>query len=182
MNKNFSLCVYCGARSGKRQEYLQAAQSVGRWIGINGGQLVYGGGRTGMMGAIASAAREAGARVVGIIPRSLVEREVANHFCDELCIVEDMHERKAAMSERSDAFLALPGGIGTLEELFEMWTWHQLGYHNKPIGILNVGGYYDDLLRFLHSSVQEDFMRPYNLDLVNIDNEVDSLLKTLIGL
>ena len=141
----FSVCVYCGSRPGDNPAYTQVAQAVGQWIGAHHGQLVYGGGRSGLMGTVAEATRLAGGRVVGVIPQALVDKELANRQCDELHIVQTMHERKAMMAERSDAFLALPGGIGTFEELFEVWTWRQLGYHDKPLGLLNVTGYYDGL-------------------------------------
>ena len=129
----FSICVYCGSRPGENPAFAQAAQEVGRWIGEHSGQLVYGGGRSGLMGTVAEATRLAGGRVVGVIPQALVDKELANRACDELHIVQNMHERKAMMAERSDAFVALPGGIGTFEELFEVWTWRQLGYHGKPL-------------------------------------------------
>ena len=137
----FSVCVYCGSRNGIQPEYADVARQVGTWIGQHNGQLVYGGGNNGLMGLVAQATADAGGRVVGIIPQALVDREVANPLCDELHVVANMHQRKAMMAERSHAFLALPGGIGTFEELFEVWTWRQLGYHDKPIGILNVAGY-----------------------------------------
>ena len=176
----FSICVYCGSRPGENPLFAQAAANVGRWIGERGGQLVYGGGRGGLMGIVADAARLAGARVVGVIPQTLVDKEHANHACDELHIVQTMHERKAMMAERSDAFLALPGGIGTFEELFEVWTWRQLGYHDKPIGILNVAGYYDGLLDFLHTSVSSGFMGDWQMGLVHNASDSDALLATLV--
>ena len=176
----FSLCVYCGSRPGNDARYLDAATAVGQWIGHHGGQLVYGGGRTGLMGQVAEATRQAGGRVVGIIPQALVDREVANPLCDELHIVTTMHERKALMAERSDAFLALPGGIGTLEELFEVWTWRQLGYHDKPIGILNVAGYYDSMLQFLQGTVQSEFMGDWQMELVHSGEHIPQLLAHLI--
>jgi uncharacterized protein (TIGR00730 family) len=176
----FSLCVYCGSRPGNNPAYLQAAQEVGRWIGAHGGQLVYGGGRTGLMGQVAEATRLAGGRVVGIIPQALVDREVANPLCDELHVVANMHQRKAMMAERSHAFLALPGGIGTFEELFEVWTWRQLGYHDKPIGILNVAGYYDSMLQFLQTTVNAEFMGDWQMELVHSDHRIPELLAHLI--
>jgi len=154
----FSICVYLGSRPGNNPLFTQAAQAVGRWIGEHRGQLVYGGGNSGLMGVLAQATKDAGGRVVGIIPRALVNKELANRACDELHIVQTMHERKAMMAERSDAFLAIPGGIGTLEELFEVWTWRQLGYHDKPIGVLDADGYYRQMLGFLEHSVQSGFM------------------------
>ena len=176
----FSICVYCGSRPGENPLFAQAAATVGRWIGERGGQLVYGGGSGGLMGIVADAARLSGARVVGVIPQTLVDKEHANHACDELHIVQTMHERKALMAERSGAFLALPGGIGTFEELFEVWTWRQLGYHDKPIGLLNVGGYYDGLLAFLQSSVAHGFMGPWQMDLVDADTQPTPLLERLV--
>jgi len=175
----FSLCVYCGSRPGENPLFTDAARAVGTWIGQHGGQLVYGGGSGGLMGTVARATAEAGGRVVGVIPQSLVDREFANHDCDELHIVQTMHERKALMAERSGAFLALPGGIGTFEELFEVWTWRQLGYHGKPIGLLNVAGYYDGLLTFLRGSVTQGFMGPWQMDLVDASDDAAALLGRL---
>ena len=180
MNPVFSICVYCGSRPGERPEFTQAAQAVGTWIGERRGQLVYGGGRTGLMGAVAEATRAAGGRVVGIIPQALVDRELANQLCDELHVVETMHERKAMMGERADAFLTLPGGIGTFEELFEMWTWRQLGYHDKPVGVLNVASYYDGLLSFLKHSVDEGFMGNWQMDLIRSGDNHEELMQKLI--
>ena len=176
----FSLCVYCGSRPGENPLFADAAHAVGTWIGQHGGQLVYGGGSSGLMGMVAQATAKAGGRVVGVIPQTLVDKEYANHACDELHIVQTMHERKALMAERSGAFLALPGGIGTFEELFEVWTWRQLGYHDKPIGLLNVAGYYDGLLAFLHTSVGSGFMGPWQMDLVHASTSVDTLLPNLV--
>lgn len=176
----FSICVYCGSRPGENTAYTEAATAVGQWIGKLGGQLVYGGGRTGLMGTVAEATRQAGGRVVGVIPQALVDKELANTACDELHIVANMHERKAMMAERSNAFLALPGGIGTFEEFFEVWTWRQLGYHDKPIGLLNVAGYYDGLLSFLHTSVGSGFMGPWQMDLVHASTSSDVLLPGLV--
>ncbi|WP_307691875.1 TIGR00730 family Rossman fold protein [Variovorax ginsengisoli] len=180
MNPAFSICVYCGSRPGEHPEFMASARAVGQWIGEQGGQLVYGGGRTGLMGAVADATRLAGGRVVGIIPQALVDKEVANTLCDELRVVDTMHERKALMGERADAFLTLPGGIGTFEELFEMWTWRQLGYHDKPVGILNVAGYYDGLLAFLAHSVGSGLMNDWQMDLVRTGTVAPDLLKALI--
>lgn len=177
----FSICVYCGSRAGILPEYEQAAVQVGHWIGERGGQLVYGGGRSGLMGAVAKATAIAGGRVVGVIPQSLVDKEHANRNCDELHIVQTMHERKALMAERSQAFLALPGGIGTLEELFEAWTWSQLGYHDKPIALLDVADYYAPLLRFLAGSVSAGFMGPLQMGLVQTGSQVSDLLARLIA-
>lgn len=176
----FSLCVYLGSRAGENPRFAQAATDVGRWIGERGGQLVYGGGRSGLMGTVAEATRLAGGRVVGVIPQALVDKELANQQCDELHIVASMHERKAMMAERCDAFVALPGGIGTFEELFEVWTWRQLGYHDKPVGLLNVDGYYDGLMAFLQTSVRSGLMSDWQMGLLSTHTEVDPLLRTLV--
>lgn len=153
---------------------------MGEWIGRLGGQLVYGGGRNGLMGIVAEATQAAGGRVVGVIPQALVDKEWANRDCDELHVVQTMHERKALMAERSDAFLALPGGIGTFEELFEVWTWRQLGYHDKPVGLLNTGGYYDGLVSFLRSSVVSGFMSDWQMDLLHLGADPETLLRELV--
>ncbi|NMM10108.1 MAG: TIGR00730 family Rossman fold protein [Polaromonas sp.] len=176
----FSVCVYCGSRPGNTPEFAAVARHVGTWIGAHGGQLVYGGGRNGLMGIMADAALAAGARVIGVIPKALVEKEWAHTGCTELLIVENMHERKRIMAERADAFLALPGGIGTLEEFFEVWTWRQLGYHDKPVGLLNMSGYFDSLLVFLHSAVEADFMNPWQIDLIRIGSDAELLLEALV--
>ena len=177
---NFSICVYCGSRPGEHAAFAEAAQAVGTWIGQRGGQLVYGGGRTGLMGTVATATKAAGGRVVGIIPQALVDKEVANHACDELHIVSNMHERKAMMAERCDAFLTLPGGIGTFEELFEVWTWKQLGYHDKPIGLLNVDNYYRSMLDFLESTVEKGFMGAWQIDLIRSSDSISDLMEFLV--
>ena len=176
----FSVCVYCGSRPGDNPAFAQAAVAVGQWIGAHGGQLVYGGGRGGLMGTVAEATRLAGGRVVGVIPQALVDKELANRLCDELHIVQTMHERKALMAERCDAFVALPGGIGTFEELFEVWTWRQLGYHNKPVGLLNVAGYYDGLLEFLQTSVASGFMGDWQMDLLSASTNTEELMRRLV--
>ena len=176
----FSVCVYLGSRPGDNPLFTEAATAVGRWIGQHGGQLVYGGGRSGLMGQVAEATRLAGGRVVGIIPQALVDKELANQLCDELHIVQTMHERKAMMAERSDAFLALPGGIGTLEELFEVWTWRQLGYHDKPIGVLDTGGYYGALLGFLQHAVKNGLMSEWQMGLIRTGTEPGDLLTALV--
>ena len=176
----FSLCVYCGSRPGARPEFARVAHEVGTWIGKHGGQLVYGGGHNGLMGTVADATLAAGGRVFGIIPKALVEREWAHKGCSELHVVDTMHERKRMMAERSDAFLALPGGIGTLEEFFEVWTWRQLGYHDKPVGLLNVDGYYDGLMDFLRTSVDQQFMGPWQIDLIRVSAQWQRLLPDLV--
>ncbi len=153
-----SICVYCGARHGNRPAYGAAARALGRAIGERGWQLVYGGGKVGLMGELADATLAAGGRVVGVIPESLKALEVGHTGLHELHVVPTMHLRKQMMAERAQIFIALPGGIGTLEELYEVWTWRQLGYHDQPIGLLNIEGYYDDLLRFMAHTVDEGFL------------------------
>lgn len=177
----FSLCVYCGSRPGSPAAFADLAQRVGTWIGHNGGQLVYGGGRNGLMGLLADATLAAGGRVVGVIPKALVEREWAHQGCTELHVVDSMHDRKRIMAEQADAFLALPGGIGTLEEFFEVWTWRQLGYHHKPVGLLNLDGYYDSLLAFLATAVGTGFMSAALMKLVQTGTEVVPLLPDLVS-
>jgi uncharacterized protein (TIGR00730 family) len=176
----FSLCVYCGSRPGKTPEFAALARQVGTWIGEHGGQLVYGGGHNGLMGIMADAALAAGGRVIGVIPKALVEKEWAHTGCTELHIVENMHDRKRIMAEHADAFLALPGGIGTLEEFFEVWTWRQLGYHDKPIGLLNMNGFYDSLLTFLGSAVTAGFMNDWQMDLIRTGADAKPLLEALV--
>lgn len=174
-----SVCVYCGSRPGAQPEFADAARSIGAEIGQRGWQLVYGGGRAGLMGIVADAALAAGAPVVGVIPESLMGRELGHRGLTELHVVQTMHERKLMMAERSDAFLALPGGIGTFEELFEVWSWRQLGYHDKPLGLLNVSGYYDTLLSFLHESEHQGLMTPEQLSLLQVRDEPVALLDEL---
>ncbi|MDR7096110.1 LOG family protein [Hydrogenophaga laconesensis] len=176
----FSLCVYCGSRPGVHPEFSETARSVGEWIGSRGGQLVYGGGRNGLMGIVAEATLAAGGRVVGIIPKALVEKEWAHRGCTELHVVDTMHERKRMMAERADAFVALPGGIGTFEEFFEVWTWRQLGYHDKPVGLLNVAGYYDGLETFLRTGVEQQFMNAWQMELIRIGRDPATLLPELV--
>jgi uncharacterized protein (TIGR00730 family) len=176
----FSLCVYCGSRMGVEPGHAALAAKVGTWIGRHGGQLVYGGGNNGLMGVLADAALGAGARVVGIIPQSMVEREWAKRDCTELHIVDNMHQRKGMMAERADAFLALPGGIGTFEEFFEAWTWKQLGFHDKPVGLLDADGYYQPLLAFLRASVASGFMSDWQMELLTIGAEAEPLLEKLV--
>ena len=176
----FSLCVYCGSRPGIDPQFAALARTVGAWIGRHQGQLVYGGGKAGLMGIVAEATLAAGGRVIGVIPKALVEKEWALHECSELHIVDTMHDRKRMMAERADAFVALPGGIGTFEELFEVWTWRQLGYHDKPVGILNCGGYYDGLLAFLDSTVQQQFLSDWQMALIQTGNEPVALLSSLV--
>ena len=180
MKTAFSLCVYCGSRQGSLEIYEQTAKAVGQWIGRHQGQLVYGGGNSGLMGIVALATQQAGGRVVGIIPHALAEKELARDDCDEFHLVDNMHQRKHMMAERADAFLTLPGGIGTFEEFFEVWTWKQLGYHNKPIGLLNVDGYYDGLLAFMNNTVNKGFVSDWQMDLIHQSADLEKLLTLLV--
>ena len=175
----FTVCVYCGSRNGDRPAYTSAAREVGRTIGERGWRLVYGGGRAGLMGVVADAALEAGAHVTGVIPQSLMTRELGHAALNEQHVVETMHQRKQLMAERADAFLALPGGIGTFEELFEVWTWRQLGYHDKPVGLLEVDGYYRPLLDFLAASRDRGFLSGEQFDLLKSDTRPGALLDAL---
>jgi uncharacterized protein (TIGR00730 family) len=175
-----SICVYCGSRHGARPAYTAAARALGSAIGARGWQLVYGGGKVGLMGEVADATLAAGGRVVGVIPESLHQLEVAHRGLHELHVVPTMHLRKQMMAERADAYVALPGGIGTLEELFEVWTWRQLGYHALPLGLLNVDGYYDELLRFMRHTVAEGFLAAPQFDSLRVDNDPEALLRRLL--
>lgn len=177
-----SICVYCGSRSGDDPAFAAAARAIGRAIGERGWRLVYGGGRVGLMGEVANAALAAGAEVIGVIPYALVAREQGHGGLDELIVVDTMHERKRLMAEHSDAFAALPGGIGTFEELFEAWTWLQLGYHTKPVGVLNVAGYYDGLMNFLAHGVARGFMTTAQRELLRVEAEPGALLDRLAAL
>ena len=154
-----SVCVFCGSSPGVDPGFVAAAEEVGRLLATQGRRLVYGGGRLGLMGAVADAALAHGGEVIGVIPGALVEKEVAHTGLTELRVVASMHDRKAAMADLTDGFLALPGGIGTLEEFFEIWTWGQLGLHHKPFGLLNVAGFFDPLLAFLDQLTEQRFVR-----------------------
>jgi hypothetical protein len=178
----FSVCVYCGSRHGAKPAYTEAARQLGAAIGSRGWQLVYGGGKVGLMGEVADATLAAGGRVVGVIPESLKRLEVGHLGLHELHVVPTMHVRKQMMAERAQAFIAMPGGIGTLEELYEVWTWRQLGYHQQPIGLLNVAGYYDDLLRFMERSVSEGFLAAAQLANLRVSDNAQSLLLELAAL
>jgi hypothetical protein len=177
--ESLRVVVYCATRSGHREEHRAAARSLGRRIGERGWQLVYGGGRVGLMGEVADATLAAGGRAVGVITHALMQREVGHRGLTELHIVDTMHQRKQMMAERADLFVALPGGIGTLEELYEAWTWRQLGYHARPIGLLNVGGYYDALLEFMDRTVAEGFLAREQRDTLCVRTEPEALLDAL---
>ena len=172
----FSVCVYCGSRLGANPAYRTLAQALGTAIGQRGWQLVYGGGRAGLMGEVAEATLAAGGTVVGVIPDSLMKLEVGHAGLTELHVVGTMHQRKQMMAERSDAFIAMPGGIGTFEELFEVWTWRHLGYHDRPLGLLETAGYWAPLMAFLRHSVVEGFMGDDQMAMLQIDNDIERLL------
>ncbi|MEO8299884.1 MAG: TIGR00730 family Rossman fold protein [Burkholderiales bacterium] len=176
------LCVYCGSRSGTSPLYTEAARALGTAIGARGWQLVYGGGRVGLMGTVADAALAAGAAVIGVIPESLMHREVGHAGLTALHVVPDMHQRKRLMAEQADAFLALPGGLGTLEEIFEVWTWRHLGYHAKPLALLNVAGYYNELLRFLQHAQEQDFIGAAQQEALLVEQTIDPLLDRIAAL
>lgn len=169
------LAVYCGSASPADPRYVELAREVGGALARQGIGVVYGGGRLGLMGAVAGAALEAGGEVIGVIPEALVRGEVANHDC-ELTIVNTMHERKAAFTRLSDGFLVLPGGVGTMDELWEAVSWAQLGYHNKPVGILNAFGFYDGLLAFNRHMAEVGFVRPQHQGIIMAEGELDLLL------
>ncbi len=163
-----SICVFCGSSHGALEAYSDAAKETGRVIAENGYTLVYGGAKVGLMGTVADAALEAGGQVIGVLPRSLLEKEIGHEGLNELHLVDSMHERKALMADLSDAFIALPGGVGTLEEIFEVWTWGQLGYHKKPCGFLNIEGYYDHLIAFLDHQTREGFTKQVMREMAQI--------------
>jgi uncharacterized protein (TIGR00730 family) len=170
------LCVFCGASPGRDPGYVALAASVGEGLARRGIGVVFGGSRVGMMGAVADAALAAGGEVIGVIPRRLVDREVAHRGLTDLRIVETLHERKAGMAALADGFIALPGGLGTLEELAEVASWAQLSLHTKPIGLLGRDGYWDHLLRWLDHAVEEGFLAPANRALVQQDADLETLL------
>jgi len=173
------VCVFCGANAGTRAEYGVAARGLAGVLARRGLGLVYGGGNVGLMGTLADSMLRAGGEVIGVIPQHLVAKEVAHRGVTKLHIVDTMHQRKAMMNELSDAFIALPGGYGTLEELFEILTWSQLGIHGKPSGLLNVAGYYDGLLAMLDHAVDEGFLRPPYRELVMAETDADTLVQRL---
>lgn len=174
-----SLCVFCGSSPGTNGAYAQAARSFGTLLAQENITLIFGGGKVGLMGQLADAVLLAGGNAVGVIPEALVQKEVAHESLTELHIVKDMHERKAMMYRRSDAFVALPGGTGTLDELFEVFTWTQLGYLSKPIGLLNVEGYFDHLTAFLQHATTERFIKKEHVDMLLVDAVGESLLHRL---
>ena len=174
MNRN--ICIFTGSRTGTKPEYTEAARQIGRELVERGYGLVYGGGNVGLMNVVANTVLELRGHVTGVIPDSLVGKEVAHQGLSDLRVVQSMHERKASMAELSDGFIAMPGGIGTLEEFFEVLSWAQLGIHNKPCGLLNVGGYFQRLIQFLDYAVEQDFLKPKHRSLLIVEEEPCSLL------
>jgi len=170
------LAVYCGSASPDDPRYLQLAYDVGAELAVRGIGLVYGGGKLGLMGAAARGAKEAGGEVIGIIPEALVKAEVANHDCDELITVSGMHERKARFTDLSDGFVTIPGGVGTMDELWEAMSWSQLGYHSKPVGLLNAFGFYDDLIAFNAKMAAVGFVRPQHANILIAAGAIGELL------
>ncbi len=170
------ICVFCGSNQGGRPEYVEAAKKLGLLLAERNIGLVYGGAKVGTMGAIADTVLDNGASVIGVMPRLLVEKEVAHSGLTELRIVDTMHERKHLMAELSDAFVALPGGLGTLDEFFEMATWAQLGMHDKPCGLLNVCGYFDNMIRFLDTAVSEEFVRKEHREMIFVHDNPETLI------
>lgn len=175
------LCVYCGSATGHDAVYAESARELGQEIARRGMSLVCGGGHVGLMGVVADAALAAGAEVTGVIPTALMDSEVGHARLTKLHVVKDMHERKALMAELADGFVALPGGIGTLEELFEVMTWLQLGYHRKPVGLLNTLGFYDDLVRLLDKQRDAGFLKPAHHALLMIETDISKLLDRMVA-
>ena len=176
-----SVCVYCGSSMGRLDSYASAGRAVAKALVDRDIRLVYGGASAGIMGVVADEVLRLGGSAVGVIPESLARREVAHRSLTELHVTETMHERKMLMATLSDAFIALPGGIGTLEEIFEIWTWAQLGIHDKPCGLLNVNGYFDPLISFLDRAVTEQFVRPAARSLLLVESEPEELLNRFVG-
>ncbi len=178
-NQLKSIAVYCGSSLGLSPHYTAAAAQIGHSLATQGITLVYGGGKAGLMGQVAQAALDAGGHVIGVIPQRLMNKEAAHTGLTELHIVPDMHVRKAMMIDKSDGFITLPGGVGTYEELFEVWAWLQLGYHRKPIGLFNVDGYFDPLLGMMQHTVAQGFMRSENNDQLLVGDSLEGLLQQM---
>ena len=174
-----SICVFCGSRPGVRPAYRAAAELLGKTLAERGLELVYGGGNVGLMGVVADACLAAGGKVVGVIPRALMEWEVGHEGLSRLEVVDSMHTRKARMAELADGFIALPGGLGTFEELFEILTWAQLGFHNKPTALLNVEAYYQPLIQLMDRGVGEGFMKAENRGLLLVEDNAVALLRAM---
>ncbi|NQX10606.1 TIGR00730 family Rossman fold protein [Microbacteriaceae bacterium VKM Ac-2855] len=181
MTSRFTVAVFCGSSPGNDPQYVAAATAVGGSLAERGMGVVYGGGDVGLMGAVADGALAAGGHVTGVIPRALHQRERMNDRVSELIVVDTMHERKTIMAERSDAFIALPGGPGTLEEITEQWTWAQLGIHAKPCGFFNIDGYFDPLFAFIGNMRDRGFTHPRYTDMLIADDDLDRLLDAILG-
>lgn len=177
MNELKSLCVYCGSSGGRREDYAGAARALAQAMVARGIRLVYGGASVGIMGAVADEVLRLGGEAVGVIPEALMRKELAHAGLTELHVTPSMHARKTLMAELADGFVALPGGIGTFEELFEVWTWGQLGFHRKPCGLLNVAGYYDGLIAFLDHAADEQFIREAHRSMLVVESEPAALLE-----
>ncbi len=175
------VAVYCGSATPADPRYIEAAREVGGALAERGIGVVYGGGRLGLMGAVADAALAAGGEVIGIIPEALVGAEVAHHGCTELIVVPGMHERKRRFTDLADGFLPLPGGVGTMDELWEAISWAQLGYHQKPVGVLNVAGFYDHLVAFNHHMAATGFIRPAHHGIMIVRDRLDVLIEAMAG-
>lgn len=173
------VCIFCGSSEGVRSDYAELAHQLGRSMAHQGMGLVYGGGRRGLMGVIADSVLQAGGEAIGVIPRGLLEREQGHRALTELHVVETMHERKAKMSDLANAFVVLPGGLGTLEEMFEVWTWAQLGIHQKPLALMNIAGYFDKLLSFLWTTQEEGFTRRDNLWMLMVEQDPEKLIERI---
>lgn len=173
------LAIYCGSATPADPAYMGCARAVGRFLAGRGIGIVYGGGRLGLMGAVADAALEAGGEVIGVIPEALFNVEVAHRGCTQLHVVPNMHVRKAMFTDLSDGFVTLPGGVGTMDELWEAVSWAQLGYHGKPVGLLNVQGYYDGLIAFLGTMTQVGFVRPQHRNILIVADEIEELLERM---
>jgi uncharacterized protein (TIGR00730 family) len=171
------ICVFCGSNTGSDSIYVSAARSLGALLAREGIALVYGGGSVGLMGELADSVLAAGGQVIGVIPHALWAREVGHRGLTDLHIVDTMHERKAMMADLADAFIAMPGGLGTLEEIFEIWTWAQLGLHAKPVGFLDINGYWSPLMHFLDRAVRERFLKDAHRAIAMIDSDAEMLLQ-----
>ncbi len=172
-----SICVFCGSNPGNDPAYLEAARSLGKSIVAQGYKLVYGGAEVGLMGAVADAALAAGGHAIGVMPKALIDKEIAHKGLTELLSVSSMHERKALMADLSDGFIALPGGVGTLEEIFEIWTWAQLGHHDKPLAFMNVAGFYNPLCTFLDHQSDEGFVRKGHRDMAIFSDSAEDIMR-----
>ena len=179
MSRFRSIAVFCGSSDAVHPEYKEGARALGRLLGQRGVEIVYGGGKVGLMGALADGALEVGGRVIGVIPHKLMDLELGHTGCTELITTDGMHVRKKTMSDRADAFIAMPGGYGTLEELFEAVTWTQLNYQDKPVGLLNIRGYFDPLLTWLDRAVADGFVGPQHRGLMVADTDPQALIQAL---